>query len=379
MTLASTRPISILQGQDFYVPAFEVKVGEKPMARDVVNDIIQVSYKDSLAEVDSFDITINNWDADKRQFKYVDSQLFDPGQKVELWMGYFGKDNLRLMLKGYITSLKPDFPAGGQPTLVIGGLNLMHILRKKQETHAYRNATDHDIARKIQGRLGFPIELVADAAGASHKYDYILQDNQYDILFLMDRARYIGYDLFVIEEGEKGDSGQSRLYFGPSDKVKRVSYELEYGRTLIDFHPTLNIAQQVLKVTVQAWDPVNKKRIEVSVDRDQLDVKGLNCSDRQGAINRYLDKHEETISNKPVANETEARTLAKETLEKIVKNMVTANGSVVGLPDLRTGSALQIRGLGECFSGRYFVTGTTHTIGDSGYTTQFECRLEEPK
>jgi len=36
-----------------------------------------------------------------------------------------------------------------------------------------------------------------------------------------------------------------------------------------------------------------------------------------------------------------------------------------------------IRGLGDRFSGRYFVTGTTHTIGGSGYTTQFQCRMEE--
>jgi phage protein D len=49
----------------------------------------------------------------------------------------------------------------------------------------------------------------------------------------------------------------------------------------------------------------------------------------------------------------------------------------VGLPDLRAGSVVYIDGLGERFSGRYFVTSTTHAISDSGYTTQFECRREE--
>ena len=52
--------------------------------------------------------------------------------------------------------------------------------------------------------------------------------------------------------------------------------------------------------------------------------------------------------------------------------MVTATGSTVGLPDLRAGSVVEIDGLGDRFSGRYFVTGTTHTIGDGGYTTQFD-------
>ena len=73
----------------------------------------------------------------------------------------------------------------------------------------------------------------------------------------------------------------------------------------------------------------------------------------------------------------EAAKLAKEILEGIAKDMVKGTGSVPGLPDIRAGTVLLIDGLGKRFSGRYFVIGTTHTIGDSGYTTQFECRREE--
>ena len=57
--------------------------------------------------------------------------------------------------------------------------------------------------------------------------------------------------------------------------------------------------------------------------------------------------------------------------------MVKVSGSTVGLPNLRAGSVVEIDGLGSRFSGRYFITATTHSIGDSGYTTQFECRREE--
>ena len=78
----------------------------------MVRDILQVTYKDNIQEIDSFDITINNWDADKRAFKYSDSDLFDPGKELELWMGYYGKDRLRLMVKGQITALRPAFPIG---------------------------------------------------------------------------------------------------------------------------------------------------------------------------------------------------------------------------------------------------------------------------
>jgi uncharacterized protein len=38
---------------------------------------------------------------------------------------------------------------------------------------------------------------------------------------------------------------------------------------------------------------------------------------------------------------------------------------------------IDIEGVGARLSGTYYVTKTTHTIGDGGYTTQFECRRED--
>ena len=57
--------------------------------------------------------------------------------------------------------------------------------------------------------------------------------------------------------------------------------------------------------------------------------------------------------------------------------MVKANGTCVGLPDLCAGQRVQIDGLGARFNGTYFVTATTHTINDNGYTTTFEARRED--
>jgi phage protein D len=371
--------IPIYQGQDFYVPAFEVKVADRRIERDVVYDITQVSYKDTIKEIDSFEITINNWDAETRDFKYSDRDLFNPGKKVELWMGYFG--NLRLMLTGQITSLKPSFPSGGQPTLGISGLNVLHQLRKKQESHSYQKLTDNQIARQIQGRLGVEIMTEANAPGQKEEYRYLFQDNQYDILFLMQRARAIGYDLTVIEDGNsaKLQARPSKLRFAPSENIKRTIYELKYGISLIEFQPTLATANQVNKVTVRGWDNEKKKPISVTVGRNELETKGVGKAGNQQAIEQSFDQREEVIVNRPVNSQQEAQTYARRRLEENAKELVTGSGAVVGLPDLRAGTVVYISGVGQRFSGRYFVTSTTHTIGDGGYTTRFECRREELK
>ena len=371
--------LPIYRDQDFYVPTFEVRIGEKPVKPEVVNDIIQSSYKDGIDEVDSFEITLNNWDANKRDFKYSDTKLFDPGKRVELWMGYHGQGQLRLMLKGEITSLRPSFPAGGQPTLSVSGLNLIHRLRTEQVSRSYIKKTDNQIAREIGARLGVKIEPKEPATGTQEPYEYLFQNNQYDILFLMERARRIGYDLFVVEPKEGGKRRPSVLEFGPSEKVQRATYELTYGKSLIDFQPNLTTANQVGSVTVRGWDAVRKKAIEVTATRKDLTTKGVGDRADQQVIEQSFNQRKEIITDKPVQSEQEARNLAKQTLERIAKDMITASGSVVGLPDLRTGSVLTINGVGKRFSGRYFVTSTTHTIGGGGYTTKFDCRREELK
>jgi phage protein D len=373
----SAAPIPIYEGQDFYVPTFQVKLAGRKPGDDVIRDIQEVSYKDDVEQVDSFEITINNWDADKLAFKYSDQDLFNPGKKVELWMGYYGQDSMRLMIQGEITSLRPNFPASGQPTLAISGLNVLHTLRKKQESHAYIGLKDSQIAKQIGGRLGVKVETDSNAEASEEKYDYLLQNNQYDIVFLIDRARHIGYDLFVKEQGANGSSRPSVLYFGPSPNLRQVVYKLTWGKSLIQFQPTLTTAKQVGTVVVRAWSVKEKKLIEATATRQSIQTKGVGAKGGEAQIEEAFNEREEIVVDHPVQSQKEAQTLAKETLERIAKDMVKGSGSTVGLPDLRAGSVMFLEKLGDRFSGRYFVTSTTHGMGDGGYTTQFECRREE--
>jgi phage protein D len=375
--MSGAPPIPIYQGQDFYVPYFEVKLHGRPLGQDVVRDISQVTYKDSLEDVDNFELTISNWDAETRTYKYSDGDLFDPGKQLELWMGYYGKDGLRLMITGEISSLRPNFPASGQPTMVISGLNLLHRLRTKQGTHSYERMTDSQIANQIADRLKIQLRTDREAASKEERFDYLIQYDKYDIVFLMERARRIGYDLFVEEAATNGQASQPRLYFGPSLNVRQVTYRLVNGSSLGEFNPELTTAKQVGKVTVHGWDPVHKQKIEATAERKDLKTKGVGAAGGEPVIENAFNQREEIVADQPIRSKEEAKTLALQTLERIAKDMVKGTGSIVGLPDLRAGSVVMMAGLGTRFSGRYFVTATTHSLGDGGYTTQFECRREE--
>lgn len=367
--------VRLLGGQDFYVPHFQVRIAGRPAVLSVVRDILQVSYKDNLDNLDSFELTINNWDAEQRDFKYSDSDLFDPGKEFELWMGYHGVDPLRLMVHGEITSLRPSFPSGGGSTLVVSGLNILHKLQTQEQSVTYVDKTDSDIAREIADRL--KIDIRTDAPASEVKYDYVLQENQSDIIFLLNRARRMGYDLYVEEKGTDGASIPPRLVFARSTNVRKRTYELRYGRTLIDFKPDLTTSHQVAEVVVKGWDPINKKRIEATATRSEIAAKGIGEQAGQKKVEQAFKERRTIIPTQVVNTEQEAKLVAVRALEENAKDLVRATASTVGLPDLRAGCAVDITGVGVRFSGRYFVTATTHAMGDSGYTTSFECRREE--
>jgi phage protein D len=88
------------------------------------------------------------------------------------------------------------------------------------------------------------------------------------------------------------------------------------------------------------------------------------------------DPREEVVVEKPVHSAQEAKKVALGILKDRQKEMVKASASCVGLPALTAGTKVEIEGLGARFSGTYYVTSTTHTVGDSGYTTRFEARRE---
>jgi phage protein D len=153
---------------------------------------------------------------------------------------------------------------------------------------------------------------------------------------------------------------------------------LKYGSSLIDFQPDLSVANQVGQVTVNGWDAVRKQPIQATARRKELTTnKNVGGADGKSDLNSAFSERTEIIATRPINSQEEANILARETLEQIAKHMMKGSGSTVGVPDLRAGSVIILEGLGTRFSGRYFVTSTTHKIDDSGYTTRFECRREE--
>jgi uncharacterized protein len=395
---------SILGDQDsptnFYIPQFEVRVEGVGLPRNVLRDVKSISYTDNINQIDGFSLEINNWDPERRAFKYVGSEtaeqlenghedaprfrLFEPCNKqVEIRMGYSGE--LQSMLRGTFTSIEPSFTASAAPTLTVRGLNVLHKLRTQQNTEAWTDARDSDVAQRLRARHGtsrFPIPIVIDskARNAEPVLDYISQRNQYDIDFLLMRARERGYVVYLLPASRRDPQGS--LYFGPRDAthergttVDIRTYELAWGKSLIEFKPTLTTANQVRSVRVEGW---NRRTRRVISHTAHLTDARISCNRNIHRILQQCDPREEIIVNQPVCSPIHARRIAEDTLDRLQHSFVKCTAKTIGLPDLRAGMQVMIGGVGERFSGRYFITESTHTIDESGYLTSFKAQRDDP-
>ncbi len=349
--------------EKFFVPEFDLLIDGELLTGDVKADVLNVAYQDSVDTLDSFEILVNNWDADKLEFKYSDTHQFDPGRELELRMGYVGEIGLRLMIRGEITSIRPTFPTRRFSRMVVSGVNVLHRFRDQQRSLSYAEMKDSEIAEEIGGRLGVTVRTDGAAKAAEPIIFFQLQDNQYDLVFLMERARRNGYDLFVEDDGET-------VYFGPTKNVGDPLNIVRYGSFALEFEPHVSLADQVTEVTVRAWSFEDKELIERTVSR----AGGLEA--RPGEAGIKIDPRQEIVVTQPMESGEEADALVAGTFERIRQKFVTAAGSLVGIPDVRAGTVLRVEGLDRRFSGDYFVTASRHVFDDSGYSTRFECRME---
>jgi hypothetical protein len=396
-----TRVVQLHKSKDsFYAPTFELWLlgGEAPPT--VVRDITEVKYEDALEKIDGFTLTVNNWNTSTREPIYYGHygakgapdhpDIFEPGTQLMLFLGYQG--DTRLMMTGMITSVDVQFADNGHSKLIVSGLNILDRFRRKQYTWSWPDdgkdtICDSDVALALgkapddkAGRPGFNIEVRIDKAAkaAEPQLDNIYMNNKFPILFLMERARERGYQVLLGEEKEKTTGKVSQhLYFGPTQSLRDVTYDLEWGKSLVSFHPTYSNARQIFAVTVCGWDRVKKKAI--SVKRTLDDLLGANP---QGTKLPNVDlvplartaNREDVISDPPAKTEDEAKKRADAYLASVHLGIVEADGVTVGLPDLRAGRSVNIRGTGRHFDGKYSIVSTTHQLKEDGYRTAFRAK-----
>ena len=353
-----------------YIPSYRIVVEDTELLHGVSVDVLSVSVTDTIDRSDSFSVSLRERHpgegrlfAGGAELKWLDSDVFNEGNEVEIHLGYVG--DLHLMLRGEITAVSSSFPESGQPTLRVEGFSLYHQLQRQHRREPFESATDSGIAREIADDMGLDAEV--DETEVEHPL-YSPKGANYSQI-LEERARRIGYEVTIKDR---------TLYFQKARYLTSPSpaLTLEWGRSLRSFSPRLSTANAVSEVTVRASQTAQGRGKEPLVGTASSGDERVKMGQESGnqVAQQAFGSNSLLIEDHSVTSAQEANEVALAQLESRAMGFITGTGASIGDPRLRARTVIELTGLGKRFSGQYYVTSTTHTIDSSGYRTNFEAR-----
>lgn len=342
----------------FFAPAFRIKVGGRTLDPAQEKSLSELTVTQELGTSDYFSLLLTSPYPELPWTHGKDAMLFKPGVEVAIEMGYV--DNTKTMITGEVTGLTASFPPDGASTLRVEGHSRLHRLDGTRQTRTFQDVTDSEIVEKIAQLAG----LSAQADTTRLKYPYVIQNNQTDLEFLRQRADGIHFELLV---------DNRTLIFRKSKAGTAKSTSLKWGQSLRRFQPTLNSLQPLTAVTVRGYDPKTKQQI---VGQAGSGSEETVMGQQSGAalVSAAFGARQEFVVDRQPSSQADAEQRAKAIYNQRMMELITGSGASIGDPALRAGTVIDITGLGNNFSGLYYVVRATHTIGSGGYETQFSVR-----
>jgi phage protein D len=297
----------------------------------------------------SFDSTIGDW-------KGIDLDTFKPGDEIKIAMGL---DETVDLLTGEITSL--DLTFGDHCFLEIRGYDRLHRLRFGSKRRSFKDMKDSDIASKIAKEAG----LKADVEDTGTVIPYLLQNNQSNYEFLLERAKRIGYELLVQDKS---------FIFRKSKEDKAPDLILEYGFDFDDLKIRLRTLTEGSTVEVRGWGVKDKSEITGTATDGSEKTTMAGSVSGFGLAKKSFGDSSIAVVDDVVQDAAEAGKLAEARYNTILKEFITGEGKTIGNPKIRAGKTIDIKKIGTKFSGTYYIAATTHSINDNGYMTTFKIK-----
>jgi len=299
---------------DSLTPEFKLHIDGREVPPAVKADVTTVAVLNDVEAAGMFSFTLLCWDGAKMEVKWIDEAMFNVGNRVEIEMGY--RDHLRSVFQGEITGLEPEFPSDAPPALTVRGYDRRHRMMRKRKTRTFLNMKDSDIANEIAGDWG----LTPRTEDSQVTFEYVLQNNQTDFIFLQQRALRIGYEVVVTD---------TTFYFRPrqngGDAVLTLNREIE----LLDFRARLSTAGQVEEMCVQGWDP--QKKEEILARSSPGDVQPMSGdSSGPAATGRAFEGTGSLMVDQPVGSQAEAEHIVRGRFKEMALGYVEGHGICIG-------------------------------------------------
>ncbi|GGR92824.1 VgrG-related protein [Deinococcus sedimenti] len=339
------------------VSTLYLNLNGRDMPEEQFRMIDEITVDSSLQLPDVASITLRDPEGE-----LVDDTTYKLGARIKVIAQVRG--NKETVFDGEIVEIEPRFSQGTQQ-LRLRAFDRLHRLSRGTHTKSYQNVSDMDLVKKIAGEVG----LTAKTGSASIVHAYVLQHNQSHLAFLRERAARLGYILFV--DG-------TTLHCEPVRGQDPIT--LTWGDNLSEFLPRLSSLNQTSGSTVRSWDPKQKRAVSSEKQSGEGKAKvEEETRSEQVAQQAFSMKASATSSALIVRDQGYADAIAQAQRNRVAEGLLEARGHAAGYPRLTAGTQLDIRNVGQRFSGSYVASSVRHVYRNGeGYSTEFAVTGSHP-
>lgn len=349
---------------------FTLLFGPAPAPPDVVDAVQEIEVESSVDEASVFRLRLGTAQTPIGDWTLLVRDYFRPFLPISIRLSNpLGIPET--LINGYVSRQEVSYATSpGESVLEVTGMDATLLMNLHEKVQPWPNMPDSAIAAAIFGQYGLTPRLQPTSPQLVETEGTPTQRGT-DIRYLRRLARRNGFDCYVQPEPILGvDQGffqPPSPPVGPPQAVLNVSLGAETN--VESFKVRYEMAQPT--TAVAAGLDTKTKAVQPALAPAALQVPyGV-----EGALARMVPP--------PVVRPADTGLMATGELQPAVQAIVdrsswavVAEGEVgtdVGI--LRPGRLLNIRGAGRVFSGSYFTTRVTHTIGrENGHMQRFEAR-----
>jgi phage protein D len=299
--------------------------------------------------------TFGNWGAvgQRTDFLYFDRKLLDFGARLTVTIG---RDTV---FEGRITALEGRFPDRSPPEFTALAEDRLQDLRMTRRTRTFSDVSDADLVRHVAQGHGLGADV--DLPGPTHRS--LAQVNQSDLAFLRDRARAVEAELWVEEK---------TLHAKPRAGRGGGSLRLGYRRELRDCTVTADLSHQRTAVIASGWDVAGKATLQHEADDAVVHGELGRGSSGAKELRAAFGERKESIAHAVPLVAPEAKVRAEAHFKQSARRFVVVQGVAQADGRLRVGAFVELDGLGDLFSGKYYLAEVQHVFdGVEGLRTEF--------
>jgi Rhs element Vgr protein len=318
--------------------------------------IIAVEVIKAVNKIPYAQIVFIDGNAAKQKFLISDSDIFKPGNNIEIKVRYEGKKD-NSIFKGIVT--KQNIKSGcNNSTLTVELKDTCIKLDSERKSVIYEDKTDSEVIKYIISNSSLKVDKVDDT---KVKHKELVQYYSTDWDFILSRSDMNACLVFV------NDGAISVVKPSMSEQEKCV---INYGVTPVyNFNMTTDITNQYDKVTGSCLDIKTQKAIEPKKAVD-FSLKQGNVSASDSAKKIGKDKLELVTGNYSLEGEVQAWIDSKMMKNRL--SLLTGTITINGIAEIKTGDNIKFQGLGNRFNGKTIVTGVRHLVSTDGWRTEFQ-------